>query len=183
MFILDSLLIGGIRWALDKAITAAEAELNDDSTLREALLEAEMRREMGEISDDEFAGIEADLLARIREIKERREGGTGPIAFGAQPIETSPGSRFEVEATVSGDFHDPAEGAHAHVIDTEPVHETALAHLVDAHGLEQIAVIDTEPAAPSVRPRRSRSRTTATKPTLRTGRTSPPSRTRGRRAK
>ena len=68
MFILDSLMISGIQWALKTVITAAEAEMNDDSALREQLLEVEMRREMGEISDAEFADIEADLLARIREI-------------------------------------------------------------------------------------------------------------------
>ena len=49
--------------------TAADAEMNDDTVLREQLLDAEMRREMGEISDEEFADIEADLLARIREEK------------------------------------------------------------------------------------------------------------------
>ncbi len=75
MFILDSLMISGIRWALETALTAAEAEMNDDSVLREQLLETEMRREMGEISDEEFRDIEADLLARIREIKARRDGG------------------------------------------------------------------------------------------------------------
>ena len=85
MFILDSLMISGIRWALETALTAAEAEMHDDSVLREQLLEAEMRREMGEITDDEFRDTEADLLARIREIKERREGGSGPIDMGAQP--------------------------------------------------------------------------------------------------
>jgi len=89
MFILDSLMISGISWTLQTVLAAAEAEMNDDMALREALLEAEMRREMGEISDDEFAEVEADLLARIREIKERREGGSGPIAFGAEPMETS----------------------------------------------------------------------------------------------
>src|SRR5678815_2409668 len=79
MFILDSLMISGIRWALETALTAAEAEMNDDSVLREQLLETEMRREMGEISDAEFSEIETDLLARIREIRARREGGSGPI--------------------------------------------------------------------------------------------------------
>ena len=105
MFILDSLMISGIRWALETALTAAEAEMNDDSVLREQLLEAEMRREMGEITDEEFQEFEADLLARIREIKERREGGSGPIDMGAQPIETTGDSRFQVEASVSGDFY------------------------------------------------------------------------------
>src|SRR5262245_11936010 len=69
MFILDSLLIGGLRFVLDKVVAAAEAEMNDDSTLREQLLEAQMRLELGEISDEEFAATERDLLAAIREIK------------------------------------------------------------------------------------------------------------------
>src|SRR5688572_13302564 len=102
MFLIDSLMISGIKWALKTVVTAAEAEMNDDTALREQLLEAEMRREMGEISDDDFARLETDLLARIREIKERREG-SGPLAFGAQPMETSPDSRFQIEASVSGE--------------------------------------------------------------------------------
>jgi hypothetical protein len=106
MFILDSLLVSGLRWVLDTVSTAADAELNDDTALREELLAAEMRREMGEISDEEFAAIEADLLARIREIKERREGGSGPIAFGGTE-DAAGDAEFHVEATVSGDFHEP----------------------------------------------------------------------------
>jgi hypothetical protein len=74
MFILDSLLIGGIRFVLEKVAAAAEAEANDDTPLREQLLEAQMRLELGEISDDEFAEIERDILARIREIKGTRPG-------------------------------------------------------------------------------------------------------------
>ena len=69
MFILDSLLIGGLRFVLDKVAAAAEAELNDESVLREQLLEAQMRLELGEISDAEFADIEGGVLARLREIK------------------------------------------------------------------------------------------------------------------
>jgi hypothetical protein len=114
MFILDSLLVSGLRWVLDTVATAADAEMNDDSALREQLLEAEMRREMGEISDEEFTEIEADILARIREIRERREGGSGPIAFGRE--EAGP-SEFQVEATVSGDFHEPAAADSGTVIE------------------------------------------------------------------
>src|SRR3954468_21764050 len=106
MFILDSLLSGGIRWALDKAMTVAEAEMNDDSALRDRLMEAEMQREMGEITDAEFVELEADLLKAIREIKERREGGAGAFAFNAgQPIETDQDSRFQIEAEIAGDFY------------------------------------------------------------------------------
>src|SRR5688572_21182862 len=108
MFFLDSWMISGIRWTLDTVLTAAEAEMNDDTALREQLLEAELRREMGEISEADFASIEADLLRRIREIRERREGG-GPIALAAQPMETTADSTFRVEADVSGDFHEPVD--------------------------------------------------------------------------
>ena len=108
MFILDSLMISGLRWVLDTVSTAADAELNDDTALRERLMEAAMRREAGELSDEAFAEIETDLLARIREIKERR-GGTGALALGAGgPIEAAPGSRFQVEASVEGDWDRPA---------------------------------------------------------------------------
>jgi hypothetical protein len=74
MFILDSLLIGSIRFVLDKVIAAAETELQDDSALRDRLLEAQMRLELGEISDEEFSEIERDVLKAIREIKGRQQG-------------------------------------------------------------------------------------------------------------
>jgi hypothetical protein len=74
VFILDSLLIGGIRFVLDKVAAAVETEMNDDTALRERLLEAQMRYELGELSDEEFAETERELLDRIREIKAQRQG-------------------------------------------------------------------------------------------------------------
>ena len=74
MFILDTLLIGSLRFVLDKVVAAAEAEMQDDTALREQLLEAQMRLELGEISQDEFDEIEQDVLARIREIKGQQQG-------------------------------------------------------------------------------------------------------------
>ena len=147
MFILDSLMISGLKWVMNTVVTAAEAEMNDDTALREQLLEAEMRREMGEISDQEFEEIEADLLTRIREIKERREGGSGPLAFGGQPLEASGDSTFKVEASVSGDFHDPAATPHTTIVETDPVHG-ALGNLVQSQGGEQISVLDMDAARP-----------------------------------
>ena len=74
MFILDSLLIGSLRFVLDKLLAAAEAEAQDDSALREQLLEAQMRLELGELSEAEFREIESAVLARIREIKAGQQG-------------------------------------------------------------------------------------------------------------
>jgi hypothetical protein len=81
MFILDTLLIGSLRFVLDKVVQAAEAEMQDDSALREQLLEAQMRLELGEITDQEFAAIERDVIAAIREIKGRQQG---PISMSPQ---------------------------------------------------------------------------------------------------
>ncbi len=74
MFILDSLLIDGIRFVLDKVAAAADEELNDDTALREQLLNAQMQVELGEMSEDEFASLESTILERLRQIRERREG-------------------------------------------------------------------------------------------------------------
>jgi len=74
LFILDSLLIGSLRFVLDKVVAAAEAEMNDDTALRDQLLEAQMRLELGEITEKEFADIERDVLAAIREIKRPQQG-------------------------------------------------------------------------------------------------------------
>ena len=74
MIILDTLLIGGIKFVLSKIAAAVDAQLNDDTVLREELLAAQMRLELGEITNKEFAAVEADLLARLREIRERQRG-------------------------------------------------------------------------------------------------------------
>jgi hypothetical protein len=75
VFILDSLLIGGIRFVLEKVATAAEAEAQDDTSLREQLLEAQMRLELDEITEQEFVETEREILARIRERKGARPAG------------------------------------------------------------------------------------------------------------
>jgi hypothetical protein len=121
MFLLDSLMISGLQWTLKTVAAAAEAEMNDDSALRDRLMEAEMQREMGEITDAQFASIEADLLQAIREIKERRDGGTGALAFGAgQPIEAGQDATFQVEAEIAGDFYGQADGTERSAEATPP---------------------------------------------------------------
>jgi hypothetical protein len=74
VLILDTLLIGSIRFVLEKVQAAAEAEAQDDTALREQLLEAEMRRELGEIDDAEFAAIERDVVARLAEMRAKQPG-------------------------------------------------------------------------------------------------------------
>lgn len=99
MFILDSLLVGGLRFVLDKLAAAVDTELNDDSALREQLLAAQMRVELGEMSEQEFAAVEEDILARLREIRDRREG-TGPAALSTDDYRVT-----GIDASFEGDEH------------------------------------------------------------------------------
>ena len=74
MFILDSMLVGGLRFVFDKIAAAVDTELNDDTALREQLLAAQMRMELGELSQAEFDELETEILARLRDIRDRRQG-------------------------------------------------------------------------------------------------------------
>jgi hypothetical protein len=93
------LLIGSIRFVLDKVAAAVDTELNDDTALREQLLAAQMRVELGEMSQEEFATFEADILARLREIRDRRQG--------SAPASISPAEYkiTGIDATFEGDEH------------------------------------------------------------------------------
>lgn len=101
MFILDTALIGGLRFVFDKIAAAVDAELNDDTGLREHLLAAQMRLELGEITDDEFAAIEADVVERLREIRDRRQGGDA-AALSPEDYRIT-----GIDASLEGDEHSP----------------------------------------------------------------------------
>ena len=81
MIILDTLLWGGLRFVLSRIAQAVDAELNDEDRLREELLAAQMQRELGEITEEEFAALERELLARLRAL---RPDVTSPSAPGVR---------------------------------------------------------------------------------------------------
>ena len=99
MFILDSLLVGSLQFVLDKVLAAAEAESQDDTALREQLLDAQMRLELGEITEAEFVEIERDVLARIREIKGSQQSA---ITLMSDDVRVT-----GIEATVADELSDP----------------------------------------------------------------------------
>src|SRR5262245_57564259 len=55
--------------------------MNDVDTLRQELLSAQMRRELGEIDDDALAEVEARVLEALRLARIRKEGEGGGGAF------------------------------------------------------------------------------------------------------
>lgn len=59
----------GAFWVAKKLAETDEAQRNDPAVLRAALGEAERRLLAGEIDDDAYDAIEADLLERLREAR------------------------------------------------------------------------------------------------------------------
>ena len=102
MLILDSLLIGGIRFVLDKVAAAVDQEMNDEGRLREELLAAQMRYELGEISDEDFLEFQDDILLRLREIRDREREAAEGTAGASGAISFQPGA-FDVDVSFTAD--------------------------------------------------------------------------------
>jgi hypothetical protein len=61
------------RFSLEKVEGAVRTELTDDSTVKQDLMELQMQLELGDIDDDEFIRREAELMARLRDVRRWRE--------------------------------------------------------------------------------------------------------------
>jgi Gas vesicle protein G len=64
--------MAGVRYCIEKVVEYADHELNDEEPVREQLLELQIELEDGRVSEDEYVEREAVILARLREIRERR---------------------------------------------------------------------------------------------------------------
>lgn len=65
----------GFQFILEQIADMAERELYDEDRIREELLLLHLRRADGEISDEEYADQEAEILARLRVAREHHLGG------------------------------------------------------------------------------------------------------------
>ena len=101
MFILDTLFIGGIKFVLRRVAEAVDAEMNDVDALRQELLAAQMQLELGEITEEQFRGLEAQVVARLREIREAQE---------AEAAEEGPVRITGIDVSVRDDADDQSRG-------------------------------------------------------------------------
>jgi hypothetical protein len=74
--------VAGIRWTLGKVQRVVEDELVDDTSIKQDLMELNMRSELGEIDDAEYLAEEAKLMERLRAVREWRERLGMPTAGG-----------------------------------------------------------------------------------------------------
>jgi hypothetical protein len=107
MFLIDDLLlspVNGFKFILNQIQKMANQELNDDSVVKEQLLELQMRLELDEISEEDFAVQEAELFARLRVIKARQ-------LDLLHEVHTADSSSFVIEAggDEEGGFWEPGE--------------------------------------------------------------------------
>src|SRR5947209_5507607 len=75
MFLLDDILLApvtGFVFILNQIQKMADRELNDDTVIKEQLLELQMRLELEEISEEEYTEREDELFARLRAIRARQ---------------------------------------------------------------------------------------------------------------
>ena len=75
MFLIDDILlapVSGFKFILTQIQKMADQEMNDDTLIKERLIELQMRLELDEISETEYNEREADLFSRLRAIKERQ---------------------------------------------------------------------------------------------------------------
>ena len=87
-----SLPMAGMKFVFQQIADLADQELYDEGTLREQLLLLQVQLEEGDIEEDEFVEREAELLARLREIKARKRG----EAEGELPAEANVEARRRV---------------------------------------------------------------------------------------
>ena len=62
-----------IEFSLGKVNQTVREQLTDDQLVKEDLLALQMRLELGEIDDDEYVALEAELMQRLREVRRWRE--------------------------------------------------------------------------------------------------------------
>jgi len=84
--------VWGTRWTLEKVDRVVREELTDDTPIKEDLMALQLQLEMGEIDDDEYVRREAEIMQRLREVREWREkfgmstsGGPVRVAESGEP--------------------------------------------------------------------------------------------------
>ena len=78
-----------MNFSFDKIAGVVQEELTDDTQIKSDLMELQLLLELGDIDDDEFVRREAQIMLRLREIREWRERfgmgvSGGPVRVQAQ---------------------------------------------------------------------------------------------------
>jgi hypothetical protein len=81
-------------FSIGKVNGVVREELTDDSRIKAELMELQLKLELGDIDDEQYIAMEADLMQQLREIRQwREEFGMGvqggPVRVQSQPREVT----------------------------------------------------------------------------------------------
>ncbi|HET7273969.1 MAG TPA: gas vesicle protein GvpG [Longimicrobiaceae bacterium] len=62
-----------IKYSIETVEDVVREELTDDQVIKEDLMALQMQLELGEIDDDEYVEREAEMMARLRDVRHWRE--------------------------------------------------------------------------------------------------------------
>lgn len=84
--------IAGIEWSMNQVMNVVEEELTDDAPVKQDFMELQMQLELGQIDDDEYVRREAEIMARLRDVRQWRErlgksNPGGPVRVARDPAE------------------------------------------------------------------------------------------------
>jgi hypothetical protein len=85
--------VWGTRWTLEKVDRVVREELTDDTPIKEDLMELQLKLEMEEIDDAEYVRREAEIMQRLREVREWRE--KYGMSTGGGPVRVAEGDETE----------------------------------------------------------------------------------------
>ena len=91
-----SLPMAGVKFVFQQLADIADQELNDETAVREQFMLLQVQLEEGDIGDEEYAEREADLLARMRDIKARKREDIEQAAADVLPAEANVKARRRV---------------------------------------------------------------------------------------
>ena len=83
--------VGATKWSLNQVMKIVEEELTDDTTVKQDFMALQMKLELGEIDDEEYAAQEAVIMARLREVRAWRERLGKSVAGGPVRVARDPG--------------------------------------------------------------------------------------------
>ncbi len=90
-------------FSLGKVADVVREELTDDSAVKTELYELQLRLELGDIGEDEYAAEEARIMQRLRDIREWRERFGMGVSGGLVRVADASGAEVEE----AGDEHVP----------------------------------------------------------------------------
>jgi len=110
MLMIDDLLMlpfSGFNFVMKTLLKIAEEQYTDNAPIKERLLELQLKLEAGEISEEEYAIEEAEIIRELRAVEDRKRE-----LAGAPPADQDRGLAFsagQTKASASVTFHQDSE--------------------------------------------------------------------------